>query len=479
LWVLRYSDSQGDFVHRVLVSSRNLTFDRSWDLVVAIEEDPEGTSLSPIASALDACLGNGLSVMVIPTEAVDRVSSVSQSLRRAAFAVPEPFASMRAHPLGFGATARRTRVFPPAAHRALVVSPFLKRSLIERMPQPWSQTTIVAPAHELDREFGPGSGASASDRPLGRNLNPALTPDDQESVVLSGLHAKAFVFDEPGRVSTVFMGSANATEAAFTHNVELLLELKGPTRKVGVAAIVEDEGFASMLIDHVWAEQMADPPDDDAELDAVRNLITAQPLAIRATALDPGRFSLRYILDMPVPSATGVKVSVRPITASASRQLVPGEPFDVAFDVTEVAITSFLGVRLERPGAQSLSFVLTGPLEGEPEARVGGILAQLLASPDRLVRYLLLLLMDPSTDRFDASTQAVVEHLAARGQSPLDSVPLLEVMARALAGDRRRLREVDRLLRQIVDRPELVTADLRELWQSVSAAAALSGGVDG
>ena len=40
LWALRFRDADGDVRHRVLVLSRNLTFDTSWDLVARLDEQP-------------------------------------------------------------------------------------------------------------------------------------------------------------------------------------------------------------------------------------------------------------------------------------------------------------------------------------------------------------------------------------------------------------------------------------------------------
>ena len=42
-WTLRFTDEAGRLHHRVIVLSRNLTFDRSWDVVVTLDEDDEAT----------------------------------------------------------------------------------------------------------------------------------------------------------------------------------------------------------------------------------------------------------------------------------------------------------------------------------------------------------------------------------------------------------------------------------------------------
>ena len=47
---------------------------------------------------------------------------------------------------------------------------------------------------------------------------------------LTGLHAKLYVADR-GWKTHIWTGSANATDAAFKHNVEFLVELRGPRRR--------------------------------------------------------------------------------------------------------------------------------------------------------------------------------------------------------------------------------------------------------
>ena len=60
---------------------------------------------------------------------------------------------------------------------------------------------------------------------------------------LVGLHAKVFAFEKGSR-ARVFLGSANATGAAFTRNLEILVELIGSSGKLGIDALcggTEDE----------------------------------------------------------------------------------------------------------------------------------------------------------------------------------------------------------------------------------------------
>ncbi|MDQ7864876.1 hypothetical protein RCO48_38555 [Peribacillus frigoritolerans] len=56
IWVIKYHDSDRNELYRVLVLSRNLTFDRSWDMALALEGKrmKEKTSKKSAVSKLSA-----------------------------------------------------------------------------------------------------------------------------------------------------------------------------------------------------------------------------------------------------------------------------------------------------------------------------------------------------------------------------------------------------------------------------------------
>src|SRR5665213_1542888 len=62
MWVLRFSDDAGVLLHRLVITSRNLTFDRSWDTVVCLEEDDAGVRLPRVGEFLAELGRPGLAV---------------------------------------------------------------------------------------------------------------------------------------------------------------------------------------------------------------------------------------------------------------------------------------------------------------------------------------------------------------------------------------------------------------------------------
>ena len=252
VWVLRY-EAVGDPTQghrpvqrlRVLVASRNLTFDASWDTVVRLDEatDAAGALLGSVGELFEGLLGNVVSTVSIDHR--DRVLSLSASLETTRFALPMGVDDLRTHVLGLS---RKPSPLPGAVERSLIISPFVSDDFFTRVrPAPVGELVSRPEALDLLRSGTLDKVASVY------AFDDGSTPDvdvEQESSStedpgrpLVGLHAKVFAFEE-GERARLFLGSANATDAAFSSNVEILVELAGPASVLGIDRLcdgTEDE----------------------------------------------------------------------------------------------------------------------------------------------------------------------------------------------------------------------------------------------
>lgn len=471
LWALRFNDPSGRFVHRVVIGSRNVTFDRSWDVVAVLEEAQSGGVRLTGAVDLLKSLGDGS--LLLPGSKVwtpvERASDLAATLQKASFVPPGGFDGMALHCLGLSPRQRSRSPLPREARRALVVSPFVTHSALAQVSAPWDQLTVVSRPDQLESALPP----SADERSLVRALElvPTLEEDGEDPSSLSGLHAKVWVFDEAAGRSTAFVGSANATSAAFDRNVELLLELSGRTSAIGVTTWIEGtESMASLLQPHVWGDGAPEADPAEELLDEVRSEIARGGLAGTVSQSEDGRYDVVVGLREPVTIPPNVAVSLRPLSLAAWTS-VSGDRLVATFHLPVEAISAFFAVTVTTTGSEQ-QFLLKADLEGVPEDREAKVLAALLANSERLVRFLLLLLADPDDDRFSGDAQAALDHMWRAGQDSLPTVPLLEVMARALLRQRGRLDDVDRLITEL-QKSDSVDQDLVELWQSVRSAAGI------
>ena len=254
IWVLRFLDRSEEPSYRLLVLSRNLTGDRSWDTILWLDGRPEERPIAinePLARFVAAL--SGLSVTRLPPGRRAALAALAEELRRVRWDRPAGVRELRFHPIGLPGS-------PPfavdehfAGYRTLVISPFVRGGAIRRLLRPQAGTAVlVSRGEELDAlPDGALEGLDVYE------LDPvaSLSADDVEGNTglarLTRLHAKLFVV-ERARLAHVFIGSANATDAGLGSNVEFLCELVGPVATLGVHALVGEEApFRGMLTPYV------------------------------------------------------------------------------------------------------------------------------------------------------------------------------------------------------------------------------------
>jgi hypothetical protein len=455
--VIRYaepSDEDGtprETVLRVLIASRNLTFDASWDTVVRLDETKgTGSDLGPIADLFERLADETLAP---PSEAHSRrVETLADSLRTARFALPSGIDEMRVHILG---TEGSTSPLPESADRSLIISPFVGDDFFGRVfaPEPKDLSLVSRPESldGLSRETLDGIGhvfafddGSASD-PDGRDEG--LSPDDPGRPIV-GLHAKVFAF-ESGSRAQVFLGSANATGAAFSSNLELLIELTGSARGIGIDRIMgadaDGPGLRDLLFRYTQEGEPPPPPPVNGA-DAMRRQIGR--LAIEGT-VEPSEtgWSITYRSSEPLPeAANGETITCWPLSSGGNRREVyVGQKLDVRFEVTLETISGFLAFEVTDAQDCLTRFVVPTPLTGVPEERERTLLKLLVGGEERFLRYLLALLED---DPFsDVATEVQLPGVnGGTPAAPSRTFPVLEKLLRTMRCDPARLSGISPLV---------------------------------
>src|ERR1700733_13198670 len=151
VWVLRFvGDNDEDVIYRVISSSRNITFDRSWDTVLVLD----GTLRNrENAFRMNHPLGDfvahlpELSERPLPKPLRLRIDQIQSEIRRVEFEDPEGLEIVRFWPLGI--PGQKSWPFEASRDRFLVISPFLdKETLVDLSPIP-GKSILVSREDEL------------------------------------------------------------------------------------------------------------------------------------------------------------------------------------------------------------------------------------------------------------------------------------------------------------------------------------------
>lgn len=483
VWALRFRKDE-DVVHRLVVCSRNLTEDTSWDTLLVLDEGEPGQGI-PGAPAADFV--NALPTLAVGAVAQGRpeqASDLAATLQHASFELPPPFTDGRLLPLGLR-PGQAAWPMPIRPDRSVVISPFLDIPTLGRIagrhapvivsrPETYDLVGSRALAHTTTKVLNPYAEAEVA-------ADQRTAPTARHGEARTGLHAKVLIWDQ-GRTGHVLTGSANATHAAFHGNVEFGVLLSGPGRSCGVEALLPDEEatrdrvtFGHVLQDHAVTEP--EPQEDPTEVLRREVELHHEALLLAAPRLtcqrDDDGYAVTLTFERPVPAGPGttrVRLVSRPRT---ERQ----DPDHARWHgVPLLQLTPYLEVftLLSTDADEDLTVVsvLKADLLGAPDDRSAEVLRSYLDSEESLVRYLRFLLDVADEGSFwdDLESRDVEQGAGPAPRASFEDLAILEPLLRAAADGSEALDRVHALLRDLGVGPDdagAVPAEFLQLWQSV------------
>lgn len=461
IWVLRFArvDDLEDRRFRLLCGSRNLTHDRAWDALIALDGEPRGVRRRALNNPLaDFVAGLAERVPTLPEDRARRILDLSASLRNVEWEPPpDVFPDddwLRFHSFG--------RVRSPSPNidgqRHLVVSPFLNDDGLETLFPHDTDLAIVSTAEDFDR-LGPEI------RDWFSRCNTRLFTLDDDAAIpafeddeagrrwsLSGLHAKIYVA-ERGNRAHVFVGSANATDAAWNGNDEFLVELVGKRAAFGVASMTDSTGFGSLLSPYELGDAV--PIDAAEELRRTLENVLRDLVGRRFTATLTGSDSEGWneaivsdkALSWRVPDASlSVRLLTTPVaerTATNGRRIAESWEFERLEEATP-----FLVLRLSAHGVEATTVALAR-LTGDLPDRLDRVLARQFADEQTFVRFLMLLLRLNSESWAGLDTGPLDAAGSGSGVWSAASTGLLESLMEALAVSPASIGDVERLVERL------------------------------
>lgn len=442
VWALKFLDQSSEPSYRLIVLSRNLTADRSWDTILSLDGRPEGRpneKNEPLAQFVASL--SGFAIPQLPPDRREAVIELAEELRFVDWELPRGVRDVHFHPIGLPGSSP----FPTEEHfkgyRKLIVSPFVRDGAVRRIIQSGKRqrVVLVSRGEELDSlQQDTLSGLEVFELDPTAALSWDEVEDDPRGSFLTLLHAKIYAV-ERGHRAHLFIGSSNATDSGFGENIEILCELVGSVSNLGVDALVgDDTPFRAMLTPYVASETQEDADESgtaERALDGLLiNIAGGVPFRTTVARQDDG-WQPRIVADAELPAFPGAtQVTIAPYNrpddncsleprTRAEFKLSPRALADVTPFLLLTARRRVEGALLER------STVVCSLLEGAPDDRFQEILARQIDTPEKFLRFLSLLIGFASG--YVGDIAAVGAGAASWGVGPAQGV--LELLARAIA----------------------------------------------
>lgn len=464
VWVLRFTKNEipTESVLRVIIASRNLTFDSSWDSIVRLDQSEHGTSLEPLVGLFEGLSRQTVGSM--DSSHNERVSLICHDLQTAQFQIPAPFEAMSCHVLGIS---QSESPFPQSHDRSVIISPFLSSEFFTRV-HPSSINLLVSQVEQFKQVE---DVATITERCW---FDDGSTPDESEgprgpAEPIRGLHAKVFGF-ESGAQTTWFFGSANATGAAFRSNVEILLELSGPSNLVGIDQVLggggdDDAGMQPFFRPYSGVTEVGADDEDSDGFDALRREIASQMFSGQAIENEKG-WNVTYSTLKKIVAPERIEIYIWPTNDEQSKRRIPlNVPLDQSFVSTLTDISGFIGIEL-RSSTGYCTFCVPVQLNGIPDERDTQLMKALIGNAERFLGYLGALLDESSLDDSDEDSATGEGAGTCSTSNPSDMRPVLEKMLKAMRSDQTKLLDIASLVRDL-DHDGILPDGFIEVWSSV------------
>ena len=476
-WVLRFIDPEGDGspLLRLMILSRNLTSDRSWDLALTLEGIPtrryraENRALGKLIEALPTYAKHD-----IEPARVTQAHRLAREVWCTPWELPPGFSSVSLHVNG----QRRKTWNPLDSTRMVIVSPFCSSEALDWLTASTSKPkAVVSRAEELAKISTEVRDRFACCLTLDEaaEIHDGEAPDEPGLRDAQGLHAKAFVY-ERGWDTHLIVGSANATNAALLNpiNIELLAELVGRRSKVGgIDQLLGRDGIGGVLVKYEPEEEPPcgpEEPTDEKALEDARRQIARSELHLRFSSDNRAGFWIPELVgDVAAPE--GLSSARCWLITTQQESAVDLQPlFDEGFvrlhPCSTESVTGLLALNLRAQASDRvLRFALNLPVEGLPEGRDGAIFRLMVENKEAFLRYLLLLLgnIDAGAGPGNGNGWAFGswgKGAAAKG--------LMEELVRAYCRDRERLKSISGIVERLQSSEEgsaVIPPEFMKVWE--------------
>jgi HKD family nuclease len=230
IWVIRFTNEDLPPIYRILITSRNLTFSRDWDIAFSSEgevSDKTQNSNIPLIHFLNYLEKSGK--QKLPKGFLNDLSTVK-------FDIPEKFSSMEFFPIGVQNQSNKSLYSNPLQNikwkNLLIISPFVDNSTLKSLKDKTSNLVwLLSRKEELDslplESIDQGSCYQFSqfirdaEKIEGISEEKTLPPQEQN------LHAKVYIGEIENKYHWM-LGSANCSQPAYeARNIEFMINLSG------------------------------------------------------------------------------------------------------------------------------------------------------------------------------------------------------------------------------------------------------------
>ena len=415
IWLLRFINGK-DIVYRLVVLSRNLTRDNSWDIALQLDGHV-GKKRNPKNDPIIYFLLNTLERFQdgeLKHKKNQQMNKMTRDLNKVQWCLPEGFNDISFYFLDQGPYPWNIQ----KNEKLLIISPFCSDAVLKKLASSSKTCFLLTREEELLalkpatlKVFDQEIYTLADGLVDGDYINDDQSHNFQvktDQILTKGLHAKAYIYEvlEDGESKThVVIGSANATDAALKcqKNDEVLVELVSEdSESINVDRFLSSMKANGYLTQYDDLSAIGDSSlsEDDQLLEEIRKWICSTTIRGYCTFDETSNY-WNYVLNAEGMNTQNnykdYEIKVWPITLDEKRAQswnISKTNENIVFsNLSSTAISSLIAFEIRHKFRQEqVSFVLKITVSDLPSDRDAEILRILINNKEGFLQYLRILL---------------------------------------------------------------------------------------
>lgn len=459
LWMIKYVSDIYEPIYRVIILSRNLTFDRSWDMVVSLE----GIANKKRTRKNDG-IQDILRFLLPYTTSANKKDKIKEIIEELYYVHFDPnkkyYEDFNFHSFGVTKKSKQISELIGDYNELLVISPFLSYKTLTDLYKKKGKKTLITRRKELEKLDSQtiinfDTYVMKEDVVIGEKY---LSESEEIDFKNQDIHAK-FYGKSQGSNNTFFIGSANCSNNAFNGNVEFLIELQYKKRGFYISSFIEDlfgdkedENPFERVYRIEQTTAVGEETCDKIEK-AIKRLCRSKIFA--KVINNDGKYSLSITCD-DVPSE--VEFYISPLGSNKNARLSN-------FVTIECLTISELGEFFKIEGRikeDTLTRVIKLSVEGIPENRDNEIFKSIISDKESFFRYVAFMLSDNYL--LEVLQQLDGKRAGWTKESFLDnSIVIYENMLRTIAKEPEKIQELKAII-DIINDDKIIPKEFDELY---------------
>lgn len=459
-WLIKYVNNKGEALYRVVVLSRNLTFDRSWDVSFCIDgkkanyETDKNNPISDFVSYLIKQLPDTENA----SEKQKKMRSLLRELKHVEFSLDsKEFYDFDFIPVGISNKYNSKqdalyKLLEDSFHEVLIMSPFLSKGVIKDFNDrnkyiEHSEHALITRASELGK-LKPADCSNFEIYTMKDAVidGESLISEENASAQKQDIHAKIYMIMKYPN-TYLYLGSLNASHNALNGNIEFMVKLHTKNRYLNLSKLKDslfgtDEAECPFQIANLNNAQEDIADEKMQMLDSVIKAVNR----LNASAVIKENGELFDINLSFEPFESKYDITVSPLLSNKTAPLTENILFS-SMELTQ--LSEFYKISVS-DGKQTVSRVIMIPTENMPTDREKAVVSSVVNDRSCFYRYIAFLLGDNMVISALESNDTANEVTGTmKANKPIQLPALYEKMLRTAATAPERFKEIEYLIKSV------------------------------